>query len=229
MSSILITEASSTEYTYDEKLLELSVFSTIVGEVELEKHLYAGSDLPEKAGWLYKKTSNPITRWNKRYFVLKDKVLKYYHKQDEISPSGALNLDQISIDVQVKRVKNGAEMHIFPHGSKVRFRLKASDTETLLEWATVLYQHIQVSKGFKHELTPASSDANFFRFQRISNTQFKRQACTGDLLLFRGKSFGSRFQRGLTRSKYDHVALLLRFQDSNLAILEATANDVSAM
>jgi hypothetical protein len=161
--------------------------------------------------------------------VLKDKVLKYYHKQDEISPSGALNLDQISIDVQVKRVKNGAEMHIFPHGSKVRFRLKASDTETLLEWATVLYQHIQVSKGFKHELTPASSDANFFRFQRISNTQFKRQACTGDLLLFRGKSFGSRFQRGLTRSKYDHVALLLRFQDSNLAILEATANDVSAM
>jgi hypothetical protein len=46
MSSILITEASSTEYTYDEKLLE-SVFSTIVGEVELEKHLYAGSDLPE--------------------------------------------------------------------------------------------------------------------------------------------------------------------------------------
>jgi hypothetical protein len=55
----------------------------------------------------------------------------------------------------------------------------------------------------------------------ITPQDFLSVAQTGDLLLFQSKSLGSNLQRIITRSNYDHVALLIKFPDGRLVIFEA--------
>ena len=51
-------------------------------------------------------------------------------------------------------------------------------------------------------------------------------ATTGDILLFRGRSFSSRLQRALTRSTYDHVAMILKYKNGRMFLFEATGQSV---
>ena len=50
----------------------------------------------------------------------------------------------------------------------------------------------------------------------------KNMADTGDVLLFTGSTFVCKLQRVLTRSRFDHVAIILKYSDGRLVILEAT-------
>jgi len=49
-------------------------------------------------------------------------------------------------------------------------------------------------------------------------------ADTGDILLFRGSHFGSLLTRTFTWSKYDHIALILKFESDpgEIYLVEAT-------
>jgi len=66
----------------------------------------------------------------------------------------------------------------------------------------------------------------------MSEAVFRRRADTGDLLLFSGKRIACKIQRFITQSRFgifsvklmkiDHVAMLLRYENGKLYILEAT-------
>jgi hypothetical protein len=66
--------------------------------------------------------------------------------------------------------------------------------------------------------------------ERISINQFEKLADTGDILLFkyatfsidRGKAAMSKVQRAFTGNEYDHVGLLLRYNDGSLFMFEST-------
>jgi len=62
---------------------------------------------------------------------------------------------------------------------------------------------------------------NFWRFPFLTQSEFSHRACSGDILLFRGKDKRAKLQRAATGSLYDHVGLLLRNQFGELVILEA--------
>lgn len=62
---------------------------------------------------------------------------------------------------------------------------------------------------------------NFWRFPFLTEAEFAHRACSGDIILFRGKDKRARLQRAATGSLYDHVGLLLRNQWGELVILEA--------
>lgn len=49
---------------------------------------------------------------------------------------------------------------------------------------------------------------------------------TGDILLFRGKKIADRFQRGFTRSEYDHVAFMWKEPGSELLVVEAIGGNI---
>jgi hypothetical protein len=53
---------------------------------------------------------------------------------------------------------------------------------------------------------------------------FVRQADTGDLLLFRSKQFGGKVTRTITKSDFDHVGMILKFEDleNEIFMLDAT-------
>ena len=81
--------------------------------------------------------------------------------------------------------------------------------------------HINSSNGRKIVL-PISGKSNFWKFNRISESDFKNMACTGDLLLFRGKDLVSKIQRIITKSEYDHVAFILKYSSGKIGLFEAT-------
>jgi Permuted papain-like amidase enzyme, YaeF/YiiX, C92 family len=55
----------------------------------------------------------------------------------------------------------------------------------------------------------------------MSLEQLKDVAQTGDLLLFESKGLPSKMQRVLTRSKYDHVAMIVRASDQKIVVFES--------
>lgn len=62
---------------------------------------------------------------------------------------------------------------------------------------------------------------------RINEETFLKEADSGDILLFTGKTLSSKMTRKLTHSAYDHVAMILTFtDDDDIYILEATSDGV---
>jgi len=55
----------------------------------------------------------------------------------------------------------------------------------------------------------------------ISEKQFIHTAETGDILLFYTKNTGARFQRFITNSDFDHVAMVVKFKKNDLMIFES--------
>jgi hypothetical protein len=60
----------------------------------------------------------------------------------------------------------------------------------------------------------------------MSEYQFKEIADTGDILLFRGTHAGGKLTRTVTASHFDHVAMVLKFQNdpNEVFMVEATGN-----
>jgi hypothetical protein len=65
-----------------------------------------------------------------------------------------------------------------------------------------------------------------WRFDNMSEYQFKEIADTGDILLFRGSHAGGLLTRTVTASHFDHVAMVLKFQNdpNEVFMVEATGN-----
>lgn len=70
-----------------------------------------------------------------------------------------------------------------------------------------------------------------WRFDNMSEEQFKTQADTGDILLFRSNQAVSKITRGFTSSHFDHVAMLLKFETDpdEVYLVEATGNQGVAL
>ncbi len=60
---------------------------------------------------------------------------------------------------------------------------------------------------------------------RITEKGFLDQAETGDILLFRSKSLGNKLLRTMTRSEFDHIALLLKYTNGKIILFEATGKE----
>ena len=60
----------------------------------------------------------------------------------------------------------------------------------------------------------------------MSESQFKEQADTGDILLFRGSMAVTKITRAVSRSYFDHVAMVLKFETDpdEVYLVEATGN-----
>ena len=183
--------------------------------------------LSERCGWLLKHTSNPFKKWQRRYFILKNKKLRYYHKETDTKPAGSFNFDLISLNFQLLRhTKDDMELVLHPLCSNRKFRFKSESSQELESWAVSISEHISASQGRFTNVMSVSRTTKFWRWDRITNAHFQAVAATGDVLLFSGKNLAAKAQRFVTRSKYDHVALLLRYSSNQLAILEATSMEV---
>ena len=62
---------------------------------------------------------------------------------------------------------------------------------------------------------------------RINEETFLQEADSGDIILFKGKSISSGITRKVTSSEYDHVAMVITFQDDDeIYLLESTIEGV---
>ena len=192
-----------------------SVFEGIITPTFLDdSHL---STLPYKEGWLEKKSTGLVSRWIKRFFILESQELKYFYSDTKAKFGGVINFNIVTIEVQI----NKNIFKLVALGGKRAFKLRCKSEQDALDWVFAITMHINSSNGRKIVL-PISGKSNFWKFNRISESDFKNMACTGDLLLFRGKDLVSKIQRIITKSEYDHVDFILKYSSGKIGLFEAT-------
>ncbi|OMJ90100.1 hypothetical protein SteCoe_7587 [Stentor coeruleus] len=208
--------SSLREYTHNS--CESSIFSDIFTPIDAFEE--TPQELPSIQGWLEKKTTGLIHRWVRRYFSLKNHELKYFYNDQLDKLGGVINFDIITIDVQISKKK----FKLIILGGKRSFQLRASSKKEALDWVYAISLHINNSCGRK-KVTAIALKKRFWKFSRISQDDFQTMACTGDLLLFQGKDTVSKMQRLVTNSKYDHVAIILKYSSGRVALFEATGEN----
>lgn len=195
---------------------ESEVFEGIITPISYLDELSISS-LPQKQGWLKKKTTGIVKRWIKRYFVLDSNELKYYYTSSKERFGGVIDFNILTIEIEV----NNNEFKLITLGGKRVFKLRCDSEQEALDWVYAISIHVNASIG-RRTIFPTASKSHFWKFNRISDQEFRSIACTGDLLLFRGKDVASKVQRIVTKSEYDHVAFILKYTSGKIGLLEAT-------
>ncbi|CDW88955.1 ph domain-containing protein [Stylonychia lemnae] len=190
-------------------------------------------------GYLEKKSPKLLVGWQSRYFVLKERKL-YYYKKKELTdkPKGIFNFEMVEVTIKPNVHKKYFKLLMKGVSRVFKFRCKSVDDLNI--WIYRLMKTVERSRGYMLKLGIDEKQLSLksWRFDRISEEQFLRQADIGDVLLFRGNNFGAKITRGFTQSKFgktidnklhslvDHVALILKFdaEPDELFFLDATSN-----
>ena len=197
----------------------------MIKNTQIDSPLMEFSNIAIKKGWLYKKSTNTLVKkWLHRYFSLDNCRLIYYQHENDTKQRGVFDFNQLSINT-ITCTQHKYEIRISFIGSDYRLRLRTENTDDLSDWVLALNLNVASSLGMRKEITCIISKKKFWRYQRISDYYFRRHANTGDILLFRSKGFVAKMQRGITRGKFDHCALIMCFSSGKVILLEATDRD----
>jgi len=205
---------------------------------------------PVKKGFLHKRSSHLCGIFSKaRFFCLEDCKLKWYDVNEEITDPTYYNLetplgviDFMLIEMCVSKLPNSKtresswlccpwneyEFRLQPKISSRAFDLTLDGPDgsekNLQSWVDAIQTTIHITehlfKDFK--VDDSMIPRRWWKQTIILAPQFAQIAQTGDLLLFRTNSNVAKLQRLVTRGSFDHVGVLIRFQNnSRLCILEA--------
>jgi hypothetical protein len=108
------------------------------------------------------------------------------------------------------------------------FKLRTSDKKEFLKWSLIIQKNIFESIGQQKNLGIDEKNLSIkaWRYDRINEDEFLKTADIGDILLFRGKHFGAKITRSFSKSHFDHVAMILKFEaeTNTVFLLESTTN-----
>jgi hypothetical protein len=181
-----------------------------------EKNLLKPSPEILKQGW-GKYTKCRFSSYSKVFLSLSPTSLEIYSSEEKTEKLATLNFELFSLEMtQISKT----ELKISAYSCKSSLKLKFPQSE-VKQWSfaitSTLSQHHPNTK-----ISRLSPSDKFWKNSLISEPSFLKSAQSGDLLLFRGKNLGSKLQRCLTRSKYDHVGLVMKFSNEEVGFLEAS-------
>ncbi|CAI2381616.1 unnamed protein product [Moneuplotes crassus] len=187
--------------------------------------------LTQKAGNIEVKLPTGV-RWlrkfRRRYCVIKDHCIFIYKKREKKLTEFVIDLNSLTaaIFVQESEPLRAFKLKILGLAETVDFRIPSDQAHTneAQDWVQTLFEHLESSKGYYTDLASVPlSKSLVFSYPRLENSEFIKMADTGDILLFRGFSKASKFQRMMTCSKYDHVAMVLKGSDDKVLLFESTS------
>lgn len=205
------------------------------------------SNLPVLEGSVLKDSASWFKGQQARWFVLRNRRLYWYSSQQASKtekPLGIVEFDLIQAELETLwdddeanawfRLPRGcigdmgglmganktASFRICPVGIDSVMQLSGNSHAEALEWIEVLQMHIEASTPTM-DTAEVKSQSKFWKFDHISPTTFANIAETGDIILFTSTEAK---KKKLRRGYYDHVALVLRLADGQLAFLEVTGD-----
>lgn len=173
-------------------------------------------DIALKDGWAFHNTCC-FKSWSKVFIVLYQNCLKIFGCEDKKYLIGSLNFELYTFSVEVISYN---EVKITAFSCKRSFHLRFPNEEAS-RWIYGLTYQVQDSFGNKYRIS-RDLDHKFWKNTKISENFFLKRANSGDILLFQSKNYKSRLQRCFTRSKYDHVGLVLKFLNGEIGFIEAS-------
>jgi hypothetical protein len=100
-----------------------------------------------------------------------------------------------------------------------KFVFRAPSPSVFNTWVGMLKIHLEKSRR-QVEFKYVASNV-FWKIGCISNSELVTSAQTGDLILFRGKGMNNWMLRASTFSKYDHVAIIIKYKSGQLVLFES--------
>lgn len=178
-------------------------------------------------GFLMKKSGSIFKGWQKRYVYLSQNRICYYRNPDDPTPAGLLNLERLEARVKITK-KDKLVFSVLVDGCKREFKFKAKTQEERNQWGSEIIKHIVQTNDSRTKDADLIKERKFWKqCDKVNQETFIKEADSGDILLFRGKTFASKMTRKFTSSDYDHVAMVLTFQDDDeIYLLEATSDGV---
>lgn len=113
------------------------------------------------------------------------------------------------------------EFTLEPVNSGKVFRIRAYNSADYHKWTTLIMEHKKESRGDTLGLSWWGGDAHFWKEVRISEPDFAADVENCDLMLFRSKKLNNSYTK-VFRQHYDHIALLLRYSNSEIVLFEAS-------
>lgn len=155
-----------------------------------------------------KQQPNFLKRWQKRYFILENKMLKYYKNEAEYKansmPKGVLNFHQIWIEPSFNDKKLKIDLHI--KGTTRIFNLRVSKSEEFNIWKKRISHSINTSAGKLNQCSLDENDQRYWRNLRISESGVINEAQTGDIIISKSKK---------SKKQIDRVALVVKLTQQN--------------
>lgn len=173
------------------------------------------------SGWVKKQSFNSSTL-TYRYVILTDSKFKYYSNSNKSIPSGIFDFNQLTTTI------HSVEDRIFVlefHSCPYQFVFQAEDSEARQKWLFALNTQILQCKQHDEIQRYIGNKPNFWRNEWISDFWFQNNASTGDLLMLRHKNFGSVLHRGLAKTNYDNLAMVLCYASGKISVFYATSEE----
>lgn len=174
------------------------------------------AEVPIKTGWGFR--CHCLKSDTKAFFVLYSTLLQFFPDNSSKTPFALLNFNLYSFTL---KQLSKTELKISALSQKKTLKLKFPEDQIDC-WTVILTYCISISKGGLEKIFRVKTREKFWLNKGISEEDFLNKAENGDLLLFRSKNSGSKLQRCLTWSKYDHVGLILRFENKEIGFIEAS-------
>ncbi|KRX02643.1 hypothetical protein PPERSA_11983 [Pseudocohnilembus persalinus] len=173
-------------------------------------------------GYLYKKSIGMFGGYKKRFFVLTDQKIYYFDNQNKQKMRGCINFRVSECEIIIK---NKAQFIINLPTFKKQFMLKGENQKSANQWIDQIQEVIdQNSQDLKFYELHQKMANKYYENDSLTESQFKEEAETGDIILFETDNFGSRMQRKFTNSKFDHVGLVIKFSDVDVRIFDASVD-----
>ncbi|CAD8052524.1 unnamed protein product [Paramecium sonneborni] len=187
----------------------------------MQSGLFMHENFVQHEGFILKKTQKLLQPFKQIYCHFQDGILSFYSNQQKQKARFVLNLGLFNFQYYQKQIVN---CDIYEFGLKCTnddkiFQFKGINNN---QWFYLIKKFIDNNRKLpinKFYLNPFN---NYYKKRLITNDQFRQMSQTGDILLFQTKSCSSKIQRLLTRSNYDHVAMILKYQSGAIYVLEAT-------
>ncbi|CAD8048153.1 unnamed protein product [Paramecium sonneborni] len=192
-----------------------------ITSVIMQSGLFIHENFVQHEGFILKKTKKLLQPFKQIYCHFQDGILSFYLNQSKQKARFVLNLALFNFQYYQKQIINSEILE---------FGLKCINNDKIFQfkginnnqWFFMIKKFIVNNRKkpiMKFYLNPFN---NYYKKRLITNDQFRQMSQTGDILLFQTKSCSSKIQRILTRSNYDHVAMILKYQSGYIYVLEAT-------
>ncbi|CAD8157666.1 unnamed protein product [Paramecium octaurelia] len=186
----------------------------------LESGLFQCKQPDSYSGWIEKKSNSLFSSYKNKFCVFHDGILCVYENEERKRARVVLNFHLFNFKYFFKQSNNVI----------TEFGLKCEDDEAVFQfkgqhahdWFQVIKNCIdtyRLNPKFQYYIRPFEE---YYKKRLIHNQQFLDMAQTGDILLFQGKHISCKAQRMVTRSQYDHVAMILKYTNGSIYVLEAT-------
>ena len=147
----------------------------------------------------------PSNKNKGKYKIYEDQFKKTNMKIIDQIPYLVLDFDFISCEVKVFSEKSLVEIYVF--GSSKVFIFKIEERKLFELFIVYLHYFIGNSEGFKEKLFSIVLREDFYKNYFITESQFKNNAKTGDILIFKGFEITANCQRCITCENYGKLLI----------------------